>query len=509
MNIGDWVRKWASIQPYKTAIISEESTLTYRDLSTRVKQLANLLRKKGIQKGDRVAVLLYNSEEYIEIVLALSDMGAILVPLNFRLSGPELEFILRDSGSDSLFFGEEFMDVVRAIKPKISIREENYICVGSAVCSWAINYEKTVREESFEEPDVKRPMDGEDPQIIMYTSGTTGLPKGAILSHRKTFYNVLNADIFYGLTSEDIFLISRALFHSGGLLVEAAPMLYKGGTIILRKRFRPQEILEAIEKHRVTVIEAAATICNSILQQCDLGKYDLSSLRCCFTGGERVPPSLLEEYLNKGVTISQCYGQTETSTITWLPLREAKRKLGSVGIPVFHGNVKVVNKEGREVQPGEVGEIIVSGPTLMTGYWKNTQQTEETIKDGWLHTGDMAKRDEEGFLYIVDREKDMFISGGENVYPAEVEKIYLENPKILNVAVVGIPDEKWGEVGMVFIVMKKGERMTEEEVLNFCEGKIARYKIPKHVAFVAELPMTASQKIKRHKLREDYLNQKC
>lgn len=507
MNIGDWVRKWASIQPHKTAIISEESTLTYSELNRRVKQLGNLLRKKGIQKGDRVAVLLYNSEEYIEIVLALSNMGAILVPLNFRLSGSELEFILRDSASDSLFFGEEFMDVVRAIKPKISIREGSYICIGKGVCSWAINYEKTVREESFEEPDTERPVNGEDPQIIMYTSGTTGLPKGAILSHRKTFYNVLNADIFYGLTSEDIFLISRALFHSGGLLVEAAPMLYKGGTIIVRKRFRPQEILEAIEKQRVTVIEAAATVYHSILQQCDLGKYDLSSLRCCFTGGERVPPSLLETYLSKGITISQCYGQTETSTITWLPLREAKRKLGSVGVPVFHGNVKVVNKEGREVQPGEVGEIIVSGPTLMTGYWKNTQQTEETIRDGWLHTGDMAKRDEEGFLYIVDRERDMFISGGENVYPAEVEKIYLESPKILNVAVVGIPDEKWGEVGTVFIVMKKGERMTEEEVLNFCEGKIARYKIPKYVAFVTELPMTASQKIKKHKLREDYLNQ--
>jgi fatty-acyl-CoA synthase len=239
-----------------------------------------------------------------------------------------------------------------------------------------------------------------------------------------------------------------------------------------------------------------------------LGKYDLSSLRCCFTGGERVPPSLLKEYLNKGITISQCYGQTETSTITWLPLEEAQRKLGSVGIPVFHGNVKIINKEGREVKPGEVGEIIVSGPILMTAYWKRPQQTEETIKDGWLHTGDLAKLDEEGFIYIVDREKDMFISGGENVYPAEVEKLYLENPKILNVAVVGVPDDKWGEVGIVFIVMKKGQQLTEEEALKLCEGRIARYKIPRHVAFLTELPMTASEKVKRNRLRGDYLNQK-
>ena len=509
MTIGDWVIKWGAIQPQKMAIISEDSVLTYSELSRRVNQLTRLLHEKGTKKGDRVAVLLYNSKEYIEIVLALSILGAILVPLNFRLSGSELEFILRDSESDTLFYGEEFKDVVKALKPNIPVMEGNYICVGRMVSSWAINYEKTVKEESPEEPDGERTIDGEDPQIIMYTSGTTGLPKGAILSHRKTFYNVLNANIYYGLTSEDIFLLTRALFHSGGLLVSAAPMLYKGGTIILKKRFRPQEILETIERQRVTVIEAAATIFNFILQQCDLEKYDLSSLRCCITGGERVPRSLLEEYLKRGIIISQIYGQTETSTLSWLPMREAKRKLGSVGIPVFHGNVKIVNKEGNEVKPGEVGEIIVSGPILKTGYWRRPQQTEETIRDGWLHTGDLAKKDEEGFLYIVDREKDMFISGGENVYPAEVEKIYLENPKILDVAVVGIPDEKWGEVGMVFIVMKNGEEMTEEEALRFCEGKIAKYKIPKHGAFLTELPMTASQKIKRHKLREDYLNQQC
>jgi fatty-acyl-CoA synthase len=505
MNIGEWVRKWASIRPDKIAIICEETTLTYGQLASRVNRLANLIHRKGIKKGDRVAVLLYNSKEYVEIVLALSITGAILVPLNFRLSGEELEFILKDSESETLVFDEEFMHVVEAIKGNIPIREGNYICVGKAISSWAIHYEKTVMGESPEEFRADRPIDGEDPQIIMYTSGTTGLPKGTILSHRKTFYNVLNADIFYGLTSEDIILVSRALFHSGGLLVETAPMLYKGGTIILKKRFRPQEILEAIEKHRVTVIEAAATMYNFILQQCDLKKYDLSSLRCCFTGGERVPPSLLKEYLNKGITISQCYGQTETSTIAWLPLEEAQRKLGSVGIPVFHGNVKIVDKEGKEVKPGEVGEIIVSGPILMTGYWRKPQQTGETIKDGWLHTGDLAKKDEEGFLYVVDRGKDMFISGGENVYPAEVEKIYLENPNILNVAVVGVPDERWGEVGIVFIVMKEGEELTEEEALKLCEGRIARYKIPRQVVFLTELPMTASQKIRRNKLREDYL----
>jgi fatty-acyl-CoA synthase len=214
---------------------------------------------------------------------------------------------------------------------------------------------------------------------------------------------------------------------------------------------------------------------------------------------------LLKEYQKRGITISQLYGQTETSTITWLPVSDAVRKLGSVGIPVFHGDIRIVNKAGADVKPGEVGEIIVSGCITMSGYWGRPDLTEEQIKDGWLHTGDLATIDEEGFIYVVDREKDMFISGGENVYPAEIEKVYLENQKILNVAVVGVPDKKWGEVGVAFIVLKDGENMSEEEALQFCNGKLARYKIPKFVRFVKSLPMTAAQKIMRNRLRKEYL----
>jgi len=228
-------------------------------------------------------------------------------------------------------------------------------------------------------------------------------------------------------------------------------------------------------------------------------------LRCCYTGGERVPTSLIEEYASRGIVISQIFGQTETSTITWLPQQDALRKLGSVGIPVFHAHVKIVNKEGRELPPGEVGEIIVSGPILMNGYWKRPDLTAKTIVDGWLHTGDLAIRDEEGFFYIVDRAKDMFISGGENVYPAEVEKVLLDNPKIQDVAVIGVPDEKWGERGVAFIVLKNGEAMNQEEIISFCKGRLAKYKIPKSIVFVTELPKTASGKIKKHKLREEYI----
>jgi fatty-acyl-CoA synthase len=231
-------------------------------------------------------------------------------------------------------------------------------------------------------------------------------------------------------------------------------------------------------------------------------------LRWCFTGGERVPPALIKAYKDRGITVSQIYGQTETSTLTWLPKADAIRKMGSVGVPVFHGEVKVINKRGETIKPGEIGEIVVAGQIIMSGYWGKPELTKETIKDGRLHTGDLATIDEEGFFYLVDRERDMFISGGENVYPAEIEKVYLENPKIMNVAAVGVPDDKWGEVGMLFIVLKEGETMSEEEALTFCDGKLARYKMPKLIKFVSELPMTAAEKIKRNMLREAYLQER-
>ena len=342
----------------------------------------------------------------------------------------------------------------------------------------------------------------------MYTSGTTGVPKGAILSHRKTFFNALNADIFYNLTSRDVMIVSRPMFHSGGLLVEAAPVLYKGGTLILKKRFRPNDILETIQKYRVTLLEMPATVYQFILLECDLGLYDLSSIRCFFTGGERVPKVMLKEYYRKGITISQIFGQTEASTITFLSTDDAALKIGSVGLPVFHGDVRIVDKAGKEVSPGEVGEIIIKGPTLMSGYWNRPDLTAETIRDGWLYTGDLARADEEGYIYIVDREKDLYISGGENVYPAEIEKVLHTHPKIFDLGIIGVPDEKWGEVGKAFIVLKPGETMGSEEVFEFLKGKVAKYKIPKYVAFIDQLPKTGSGKIQKFLLEEKHENER-
>ena len=507
ITIGEWISKWASLRPEKIALYSDGRPFTYRHLADRVNRITNLLNDLGIQKGDRIGLLLHNSYEYIEIFFALGRMGAILVPLNFRLVQSEIEFILKDSGTTALFFGSEFGELIGRVRDTISLMSSKLVCIGGEVPAWAMAYEEALGAKSDIPSALSAEVDGEDPLIIMYTSGTTGVPKGATLSHRKTFYNTLNADIYYGLTHDDTLLIARPLFHSGGLLVEALPMLYKGGTIIIQRKWKPAEILKAVETYGVTVLEPPATTLRFILEQCNLKEYDLRSLKCCFTGGERVPPALIQAFRERGITISQIYGQTETSTLTWLPKEDAIRKMGSVGIPVFHGQVKVVDKKGEVIKPGEIGEIVAAGQIIMSGYWGKPELTKETIREGWLHTGDLATIDEEGFFYVVDRVKDMFISGGENVYPAEIEKVYLENPKIMNVAAVGVPDPKWGEVGMLFIVLKEGETMSEEEALTYCDGKLARYKMPKRVKFVSELPMTAAEKIKRNKLRESYLEQ--
>jgi fatty-acyl-CoA synthase len=502
INIGDWIQKWSFLQPHKKALIFEDRPFTYREVNLRTNRLCHFLLESGIKKGDRISVLLYNCHQYIEIFFALSKIGGILVPLNWRLAGPELEFIINDSGSRMIIFDSDFQEMISSLRPRLNLSGGNYIRIGTPGPGWAKDYEKGLLESPAYGPQLQVSTGDEDPHVLMYTSGTTGIPKGAILSHRKTFFNVLNADLFYNLTSEDIMIVARPLFHSGGLFVEAAPVLYKGGTLILRKWFRPHEILETIQKYRVTLLEMSATVYQFILQGCDLSQYDLGSIRSYFTGGERVPKAMLKEYYTKGMTVSQIFGQTEASTITSLSPADAASKIGSVGLPVFHGEVRIVDKAGKPVNPGEVGEIIVKGPTLMSGYWNRPDLTAETIRDGWLYTGDLAQTDEEGYIYIIDREKDMYISGGENVYPAEIEKILHIHPKIFDAGIVGVPDEKWGEVGKAFIVLKPGETMGNGEVLDFLKGKVAKYKIPKYVEYVRELPKTASGKIQKFVLKE-------
>jgi fatty-acyl-CoA synthase len=505
VNVGEWIRKWATIQPHKTAVIEEGTRYSYHDLNRRINRLSNFLLGAGLKKGDRVAVLLRNCHEYIEIFFALSKIGGVLVPLNWRLVLPELEFIIKDSGARFIIFDGDFIDSAEMLQEKIPM-DVAIACATDvprieSLPDWAVAYEASLDGCSDLEPCMPWFAGGEDAQILMYTSGTTGLPKGAILSHRKTFFNVLNADIYFNLTSYDIVIIARPMFHSGGLIVDMVPVLYKGGTVIVKRRFAFAEILETAEQYKVTILELPATVYNFMLEECDIDRYDLCAIKCCFTGGERVPVALLQAFAEKGIIISQIYGLTEASTIFWLPIDKAVVKMGSVGQPVVHGEVRIVDAKGRHVKTGEIGEIIVRGPILMSGYWKRPDLTKKVVKNGWLRTGDLARMDEDGFAYIIDRKKDMFISGGENVYPAEVEKALFSHPAVLDAAVVGVPDRKWGEVGKAFIEPKEGHSISLDDVRVFLADRLARYKIPHYIEFTKKLPKTASGKIKKHLLK--------
>ncbi len=501
LNIADWIRKWAMILPEKVAFVYNDAPVTYRALNNRINQLGNALLDLGIQKGERVGVLLTNCIEFFEVFFACSKIEAIFVPLNFRLAGPEIAYILNDCTTETLFFSGEFTDRIAATKGEIPVKTGRYIAVGDPSPAWAEDYETFLSGHPSREPEIPYEKNVESPHIIMYTSGTTGFPKGAVFTQRKTFFNILNANIYYHVTPDDKIVVSRPLFHSGGLLVDSLPFLYKGGTVILKRRFDPEELLEAVQRYRATVFETSATMYRFILDRCDLGRYDLSSVKLYYTGGEVVPLPLLKAYGERGIVITQLFGQTETSTVTWLPARYGLEKMGSVGLPVFHGEVRIVDEAGIEVPANRVGEVIVSGPILMSGYWGHPELTAQTIRNGWLHTGDMGRRDEDGFFYILDRRKNMYISGGENVYPAEVEKVLYEHDGVKEVAIIGVPDAKWGEVGKAFVVPKVGAHLTAEELIRWCTARVAKYKVPKQIAFVASLPKNAAGKVMKHRLR--------
>jgi fatty-acyl-CoA synthase len=508
MNVGDWITKRSMLSPNKTAIIFEERKITYSEVNERATRLANALINQGIKKGDRVAALLYNCPEFLEVYFALAKIGAVFVTLNFRLAGPEIQYMINNSKSTALIFDEHFSEMIESIRSNLSIDHKNYVSLGNSGQTWAIEYEKLLEVSSTKEPDIKKEVWLEDPQMIMYTSGTTGIPKGALLSHQKTFYNTFNAVLYFDMTSKDTMLVTMPLFHSGGLNIAAVPILYTGGTAVIQKSFDPKQALSLIEKHRITLAMMVPTMINFMLKQGGIDNYDLSSMKTLMVGGEPISLSLIKAYQDRNIPIRQVFGQTETSIQLWLSEEDAIRKIGSVGKPVFHSDVRVVDESGKDVVPDEVGEIVLNGPTRMLGYWNDPKLTAETIKDGWLHTGDLATVDKEGFVYMVDREKDMYISGGENVYPAEVERVLGENPKILETAIIGVPDEKWGEVGKALIVLKDEEKMTEEDIFEFLRGKLAKYKIPKYVEFTNEFPKTGSGKIRKTELREKYGHKK-
>jgi len=504
MNIAFWVQRWSEMHPAKAAVIFEKRPISYLQLHLRCQQTAAWLQSLGIEKGDRVAVMVFNCPEFIEIYLACARLGAIFVPVNFRLSPTEVDYLLKHADPSLFVFDQAFV----ALTAKLNLSERMawmaQACIGETGPDIeVVDYTGEVGRFEGRQPqlnDLSGPSDPEEPQVIMYTSGTTGLPKGAVLSYRKTFFNCLNADLFFKLHFDDQMLIVLPLFHSGGLFIQASPTLYKGATIVLHARFDPERIFADIGAYRVTKLLGVPTVYRALLEIIAESRRDVSSLRVCAIGGEKTTFDLLARCKSAGLPLRQIMGQTETSILLWASEEDSLQKPGTVGRPVFHARVDVYDRRRQPVAPGEVGEIVARGSIMMNAYWRDPEATRETIKNGWLYTGDLAYKDSAGYFFLVDRAKDMFISGGENVYPAEIERVLREHPTVEDVAVVGVPDETWGEVGVAYVIPKTGQKPESEDIIAFCDGRLARFKWPKSIVFCDQFPRTSLGKVRKHQL---------
>lgn len=512
-SIGKIISKRAQITPQHVAFYFENEPVTYKELNIEANRFAHYLHGCGLSKGDRVAVELSNCVQFLAIYLAVAKLGLIFVPLNWRLVSREIQYQLIDSGARLLVFHDTFTDTIDAVRESSKIDKDKFIRLNSGEIEasecpdWAIDYDRVLDENAVDEPELKEMIDLDDPLAIMYTSGVTGNPKGAVVSHRQTYFKNFQVMMYLDMRADDTILSQFPLFHSGGLFILANPALCCGTPFVLRKKFDPEHFVQDLKNFRPTVVFALTTMWRFILKTKQMKKEDTDCVRMVMGGGERTPSSLLEELADLGLMLQQGFGQTENSLMMLLPKEDVARKSGSIGLPGFFSDIWIEDKLGGKASPGEVGEIVARGPVVMSGYWNNPEETAKTIVNGILHTGDLGYMDEEGYFYIVDRAKDMYRSGGENVYPAEVEKILVNHPKIENAAIVGIADEKWGESGKAFIVCSDGQSITKNEIHTYLQGKIAKYKFPSEIELLNELPMTGSGKIRKTVLRERNLLQ--
>lgn len=495
-NVAQILEHRARLTPHRVGLVEWESGRRFKfgELEERACRLAGLLDSMGVKKGDRVSIIALNGVHYVDLFFAVAKLGAIFTPINWRLAVPEMEYILNDAQPKVVLYEEEFSPQANALRSVYPQAE------------WVslADYEERLGSSPIVESTAEVKL--EDQHTIFYTSGTTGRPKGAILPHRMILWNSVNTIVSWGLTSADVFPVFTPMFHSGGFNVGLVPMIHVGGTAILVRKFEPKSALRLIEKERATIVFMVPTMFQMLAEDPEFWHTDWSSVRFAISGGAPCPLELIKLYQSRGIVFKQGFGMTEVGVNCFsMTDEEAFRKPGSVGRPIFHSAVKIVDESGRELGDEEVGELVISGPHVCAGYWRKPKETEETIVEGWIHTGDLAKRDKDGFYYIVGRKKEMFISGGENVYMAEVEMVLNAHPKVREAAVIPIPDPKWGEVGRAIIVLKPGETATEEEIKAFCEGKLARYKIPKSVVFTEEpLPRNPYGKLLRAELIKRY-----
>ena len=496
--LGSLLKNTSFVCKDKVALIFEGREITYGELNRRANEIAQGLSSLGVRKGDRVAILSRNSTQYVEALFGTLKLGGVFVPLNFRLTVEEILYQIADCLPRIFIFENEFIRHAAVIREKWTSEELSLITTEIPLEKDHLSYEEFFRDRAGDEPEVELGL--EDPFMIMYTSGTTGNPKGVVSTYKKSFFHTLNMLLCKDLNSNDITLIALPLFHTFGMNTLLIPGLCRGMTLILHKNFDARRVLECIVQYHVTDFAGVPIMVEELLRVPDFSSHDLSSIRIISTAAQSISKWVLEEFLRRGLTVAQGFGITEFPAIYYLEKRDVIRKLGSVGLPQLIGDFKIVGNNFREVRPGEVGEIICRGPQVMKEYWKRPEETQKVFREGWYLTGDLARKDEEGYVYIVDRKKDMFISGGENVYPAEIEKVLTSHPGIAEAAVIGVKDDKWGEVGKAFVVRKEDSRIAEEEVLKFCRDKLASYKIPRQIIFLPQLPKTATGKVKKFEL---------
>lgn len=491
MDLSNWIEFWARFAPDRTAISWEGRKIGYGALRGLVRRLAVVLADGlEVRPGARVAYLGYNSPDLVALLFACARTGSVLVPLNWRLAVPELAYALADAGCETLVFEPRFAESAAAAvsdlpdcRPVDTTRLEGLVSRARA------------------QPPGRGP-GLESPLVLAYTSGTTSRPKGAVLTQAAVAFNAANAIAAYDMTCGDRVLTNLPMFHVGGLNIHTTPAFCAGAEVVLQPRFDPDAALAALAGERPNLMILVPALMRAVVDHRTWPDVDFSGLRCISTGSTVVPRPLLDAYLDRGVPVVQVYGTTETAPIAiHQRIEDAWSSAGSTGKPALYCDARIVDADGADVPSGGRGEILVRGPNVMTGYWRNGAATAEALRDGWFHTGDVGLVDDRGDYHVVDRIKDVIISGSENVYPAELERVLERAPEIAESAVVGRSDDRWGEVPVACVVLRRGCAMSREEILALFDGEIARYKHPRDIVFRESLPRNAMGKVLKHELR--------
>ena len=504
MSLPDWIRHNAGRTPGKLAIRFPGRDLSYAELAALIDSLASALAASGVKRGDCVAYLGFNSPEMLALLFASARVGALFMPLNWRLAGPEHRQMLEDCPPVLLFVEPQYVAQTDAFRDELGAT--TLISFGTPGDGW-MSWTDFCRRTSDPTPAVPHDpkIDDDTPLLICYTSGSTGKPKGVLLTQRALECNAANSTDMHGLTADDVILTTLPLFHVGGLNNQTTPALQAGCTVVLHPKFDVDATFDTIERDGITLTVLVPAQLDMMMAHRRWPGADFSGLRMITTGSTIVPRHVIHAVHAKGVPLVQVYGSTETCPIAvYLKAGDAMRKIGSTGKAAARCRLRIVDSQGADVTPGATGEILIRGDNLMSGYWQAPQATAAVLVDGWFHTGDMGHLDEEGYLYVDGRGKDMIISGGENIYPAEVENVLVAHPAVADCAVIGVPDEVWGESVKACVVLRPGARASADELIAFMRERLARYKCPRSVDFHDELPRNPSGKLLKRLLREPY-----